>query len=140
MLTDLDGDGDIDVIGLNDQGYAFRINDGSKWDLNSFNGQIDLLNSTIVDFDSDGDLDLMNPNPGLSDGNSSTVEGSISLRTINSTNISGVSTSITTLVYPYLYYDNGLRWRWNVLEHVVSAGESNSRSIHRRLAHYRVRC
>ena len=125
MLTDLDGDGDIDVIGLNEQGYAFRINDGSKWDLTSFQAQVDLLNSTIVDFDNDGDLDLMNPNPGLSDGVASTVEGNITLRTINATNISGVSTlelqpwSIPTSIITMDLDGDG------VLEHVVSAGESS---------------
>ena len=124
MLIDLDSDGDLDVIGLNEQGYAFRINDGSKWDLTSFQTQIDLLNSTIVDFDNDGNLDLMNPNPGISDGVASTVEGNITLSTINATNISAVSnlelqpwsvpTSITTMDMD----GDG------VVEHVVSAGES----------------
>ena len=125
MLTDLDGDGDIDVIGLNEQGYAFRINDGSKWDLTSFQDQIDLLNSTIADFDNDGDLELMNPNPGQSDGVSSTVEGNITLRTINSTNISGTSNlelqpwSIPTSIITMDLDGDG------VLEHIVSAGESS---------------
>lgn len=124
MLIDLDSDGDLDVIGLNEQGYAFRINDGSKWDLTSFQTQIDLLNSTIVDFDNDGNLDLMNPNSGISDGVASTVEGNITLSTINATNISAVSnlelqpwsvpTSITTMDMD----GDG------VVEHVVSAGES----------------
>ena len=101
ILSDLDGDGDIDMVGLNDQGYAFRINDGSKWDLTSFQGQIDLLNSTIADFDNDGDLDLMSPNPGVSDGVASTIEGNITLRTINATNVSAVSTvSYTHLTLP----------------------------------------
>jgi len=124
MLIDLDSDGDLDVIGLNEQGYAFRINDGSKWDLTSFQTQIDLLNSTIVDFDNDGNLDLMTPNSGISDGVASTVEGNITLSTINATNISAVSnlelqpwsvpTSITTMDMD----GDG------VVEHVVSAGES----------------
>ena len=67
----------------------------------------------------------MNPNPGLSDGNTSTVEGSITLRTINSTNISGVSTlelqpwSIPTSIMTMDLDGDG------ILEHVVSAGESS---------------
>jgi len=125
MLADLDGDGDLDVIGLNEQGYAFRINDGSKWDLTSFQAQIDLLNSTIVDFDNDGNLDLMNPNPGISDGVASTVEGNITLRTINATNISAVSNlqlqpwSVPTSIITMDMDSDG------VVEHVVSAGESS---------------
>ena len=125
MLTDLDGDGDIDVIGLNQQGYAFRINDGSKWDLTSFQGQIDLTNSTIVDFDNDGDLDLMNPIPGISDGLANTIEGNITLRTINATNISSTSIlelqpwSIPTSIITMDMDGDG------ILEHVVSAGETS---------------
>jgi len=125
MLADLDGDGDLDVIGLNEQGYAFRINDGSKWDLTSFQAQIDLLNSTIVDFDNDGNLDLMNPNPGISDGVASTVEGNITLRTINATNISAVSNlelqpwSVPTSIITMDMDGDG------VVEHVVSSGESS---------------
>ena len=125
ILSDLDGDGDIDMVGLNDQGYAFRINDGSKWDLTSFQGQIDLLNSTIADFDNDGDLDLMSPNPGVSDGVASTIEGNITLRTINATNVSAVSTlelepwSIPKSIITMDLDGDG------VLEHVVAAGESS---------------
>jgi len=125
ILSDLDGDGDIDMVGLNDQGYAFRINDGSKWDLTSFQGQIDLLNSTIADFDNDGDLDLMSPNPGVSDGVASTIEGNITLRTINATNVSAVSTlelepwSVPKSIITMDLDGDG------VLEHVVAAGESS---------------
>lgn len=125
ILSDLDGDGDIDMVGLNDQGYAFRINDGSKWDLTSFQGQIDLLNSTIADFDNDGDLDLMSPNSGVSDGVASTIEGNITLRTINATNVSAVSTlelepwSVPKSIITMDLDGDG------VLEHVVAAGESS---------------
>ena len=125
ILIDLDGDGDLDMLGANDEGYAFRINDGMKWDLNSTQGQIYMHNSTISDFDNDGVLDLMIPIPGASDGSSSTVEGNISLRSINGTNISSplmeelqpwsIPTSILTMDMD----GDG------VLEHVVSAGENN---------------
>ena len=123
ILTDLDGDGDIDLIGTNDMGYALRINDGMEWDLTSFMSQIDLYNSTIADFDNDGVLDLMTPVPGFSDGNSQTVEGNISVRNINATNVSGVSVidlspwSIPTSLITMDMDGDG------VLEQVVAAGE-----------------
>ena len=79
ILIDLDGDGDIDVVGENDEGYAFRINNGTDWNLNSTQNQISMVNSTIADFDKDGVLELMTPIPGISDGNSSTIEGNVSL-------------------------------------------------------------
>ena len=125
ILTDLDGDGDIDLVGLNDQGYAFRINDGSKWDLTSFQSQIFMHNSTIADFDNDGDLDLMIPVPGTADGVTSTVEGNITLRDINASNI---SSSISPLVLePWSIPKSIVTMDMDgdgVVEQVVSAGET----------------
>ena len=40
IFTDLDGDGDIDIVGSNNQGYAMRINNGTTWKLQSFQGMI----------------------------------------------------------------------------------------------------
>ena len=128
ILTDLDGDGDIDVIGTTSQGYAFRINDGTKWNLNSTQGQINILNSTITDYDNDGDLDLMTPWPGVSDGSSATIEGNISIREINSSSIGSPSTlvlepwSIPTSITTMDMDGDG------ILEHIVSAGE-NSKGV-----------
>lgn len=128
ILTDLDGDGDIDIVGSNDQGYAFRINDGSGWDVNLTQNQISMINSTIADFDNDGDLDLMTPVPGFSDGTASTLEGNISLREINSSAISSPSMivlepwSIPTSIITMDMDGDG------VVEHIVSAGE-NSKGV-----------
>ena len=125
ILIDLDGDGDIDVIGENDEGYAFRINNGTDWNLNSTQNQVSMSNSTIADFDNDGVLELMTPIPGISDGNSSTIEGNISLRAINGTNI---SSPMMTYLQPWSIPTSILTMDMDgdgVLEHVVSAGESN---------------
>lgn len=125
ILTDLDGDGDIDVLGSNSQGYAMRINDGSEWDLQSFQGMISLTNATVADYDNDGLLDLMTPIPGVSDGSSTTIEGNISLRHINSTNISTLSMtglepwSIPTSISTMDMDGDG------IIEHIVSAGETS---------------
>lgn len=125
ILTDLDGDGDIDVLGSNSQGYAMRINDGSEWDLQSFQGMISLTNATVADYDNDGLLDLMTPIPGVSDGSSTTIEGNISLRQINSTNISTLSMtglepwSIPTSISTMDMDGDG------IIEHIVSAGETS---------------
>ena len=125
ILTDLDGDGDIDVLGSSSQGYAMRINDGSEWDLQSFQGMISLINATVADYDNDGLLDLMTPIPGVSDGSSTTIEGNISLRQINSTNISTLSMtglepwSIPTSISTMDMDGDG------IIEHIVSAGETS---------------
>ena len=125
ILTDLDGDGDIDVLGSSSQGYAMRINDGSEWDLQSFQGMISFTNATVADYDNDGVLDLMTPIPGVSDGSSTTIEGNISLRQINSTNISTLSMtglepwSIPTSISTMDMDGDG------IIEHIVSAGETS---------------
>ena len=125
ILTDLDGDGDIDVLGSNNQGYAMRINDGSEWDLQSFQGMISFTNATVADYDNDGLLDVMTPIPGVSDGSSTTIEGNISLRQINSTNISTLSMtglepwSIPTSISTMDMDGDG------IIEHIVSAGETS---------------
>ena len=84
-----------------------------------------MANSTIADFDKDGVLELMTPIPGISDSNPSTVEGNISLRTINGTNI---SSPLMTDLQPWSIPTSILTMDMDgdgVLEHVVSAGESN---------------
>ena len=124
ILTDLDGDGDIDILGSSNQGYAMRINNGTTWKLQSFQNMISLVNSTVADYDNDGNLDLMIPISGVSDGNSTTVEGNISLRQINSTNISSPSMmglepwSIPTSILTMDMDGDG------IIEHIVSAGET----------------
>ena len=60
IIYDLDNDGDLDLIGSNDQGYALQVNNGTQWNTTIFQSQIDLLNSSILDFNNDGVLD----NPG----------------------------------------------------------------------------
>jgi hypothetical protein len=123
ILSDLDNDGDIDIIGSNEQGLAFLINNGTQWNATLSQNQFDLINSTIADFDNDGDLDLLSPVPGISDGLTSTLEGNITYRSINESGMGSLSlmqlepwsipTSITTMDMD----GDG------VLEQVIAAGE-----------------
>ena len=123
LISDLDGDGDLDLLGSNDQGYAFLINNGTQWDATVIQNQIELNKATVGDFDGDGVLDLLTPVPGVSDGQSSTVEGHITFRTINSTNISSLGLfelepwSIPTSILTMDMDGDG------TLEQIVSAGE-----------------
>tara|TARA_B100000925_G_scaffold96162_1_gene70113 strand:+ start:4521 stop:8732 length:4212 start_codon:yes stop_codon:yes gene_type:complete len=124
ILTDLDGDGDIDIVGSNDTGFAFRINNGTTWQLNSQQGQVNFQNSTIVDFDKDGVLELLSPVSAVSDGSPSTIDGNISIREINSTNISLQSSEV---LEPWSMPNSILTMDLDgdgAIEHVVSAGES----------------
>jgi hypothetical protein len=95
IAIDLDGDGDTDFIGENDQGYAIILNNGSAWNSTTFQSQINLLNATICDYNGDGNLSLMAPTTGVSDGSTSTIEGNISLQDINTTTVGSVG--LTTL-------------------------------------------
>ena len=85
IIADLDNDGDLDLFGKNDEGYAFLINNGTLWNATTFSGLIEITNSTIIDYNGDGILDLLTPQPGVSDGSSATLEGNISYRSINTT-------------------------------------------------------
>ena len=123
MVIDLDGDGDLDFFGKNDVGYSFLINDGANWSANITSGQIELTNSTIADYDGDGALDLLCPIPGESDGSSSTLEGNISHRTINS---SALGTTSPMSLEPWSMPQHIITMDMDgdgVLEQVVMAGE-----------------
>ena len=123
IIADLDGDGDLDLIGSNDQGFALLVNNGTQWDATITQVQLDMINSTIVDFDNDGVLDLLSPNPGFSDGNPSTFEGNITYRSINESSAGNQSVavlepwSIPTSITAMDMDGDG------VIEQIVSAGE-----------------
>ena len=123
ILVDLDADGDTDIIGTGDEGNAIRLNNGTTWNLVSLDSQIEFTNSTIADFDGDGSLEFMIPQLGVSDGNSSTIEGSIMLRSVNASNISAPSSLV---LQPWSMPTSLLTMDMDgdgVLEQVISAGE-----------------
>jgi hypothetical protein len=125
IVVDLDGDGDLDLIGNNELGYALLINNGTQWNATIVQSQIDIYNSTIADFDGDGVLDILTPQPGVPDGSSSTVEGNISHRQINASSVGSVATyvlepwSMPTSIIAMDMDNDG------VTEQIISAGESN---------------
>ena len=125
IISDLDGDGDLDLIGSNDQGYAFLINNGTQWNASLIQGQINLINSTIIDFDGDGDLDLLSPVSGASDGVNSTLEGNITHRSINASSLGTISQnqligwSIPTAIAIMDIDGDG------IVEQIIAAGEGS---------------
>ncbi len=123
IFADLDNDGDIDILGSGDMGNSLRVNNGTSWNLVELQSQIDLTNSTIADFDGNGVLEIMIPQAGTSDGNSSTIEGSIILRSVNETNISSPSSLI---LQPWSLPNSVITMDMDgdgVIEQVISAGE-----------------
>ena len=87
IVIDVESDGDLDLIGANEQGYALLINNGTEWNPTLIQGQVDFYNSTIYDYDNDGTLELITPYSGTSDGNSATVEGNLSVLSVNSSGV-----------------------------------------------------
>jgi len=125
ILADFDNDGDIDIIGTNDAGYAMRINNGSQWNLSSSQGQIDLLNATIVDYNNDGEMEILTPITGISDGNNQTINGNITIQTINATNVSTVS---STFLEPWSMPTSIIAMDMDsdgIPEQIIGAGESS---------------
>ena len=124
IAVDIDGDGDTDFIGENDQGYAILLNNGSAWNSTTFQSQLNLFNATICDYNGDGNLSLMAPLTGISDGSTSTIEGNISLQNINSTTVGSIETlalepwSLPTQIM-CIDMDGD-----NHVEQIVAAGES----------------
>ena len=74
IFTDLDNDGDLDIVGTGDMGNS-KDKQWNKLNLVQLQSQVDLTNATISDFDGDGVLELMTLQLGISDGNSTTIEG-----------------------------------------------------------------
>ena len=125
IVTDLDGDGDLDLVGQNDIGYALQINNGTAWNTTSFTGQIGMVNSTVADFDGDGNLEIMTPQTGISDGSSSTIEGNITYRSINATSVGNIAPQ---LLEPWSMPSNIITMDMDndgILEQIVAAGESS---------------
>lgn len=125
LVYDLDGDGDLDLVGENDMGYAIAENNGTAWNTTTAMGQLGITNSSIGDFNGDGALEIMIPNPGTSDGSSNTIEGNITYRAINSTIVGSNSLQIlepwsipTSIIMMDMDGDG-------VTEQIIAAGESS---------------
>ena len=124
VTGDFDGDGDIDFIGTNQQGYTIALNDGVQWNTTSVLSTVELTNASIFDHDGDGTTSLVIPAPGSSDGIAQTIDGNLNVFDLNATSIGNVSAavqpwSIPTNVQAVDMNGDGL------LEHIVAAGESS---------------
>ncbi|MEM9597991.1 MAG: FG-GAP-like repeat-containing protein [Acidobacteriota bacterium] len=56
--VDLDGDGDVDLVGGGVDGLAWWRNDGGSWSLQTVDAAFAALDLAVADVDRDGDLDL----------------------------------------------------------------------------------
>ena len=124
-VYDLDGDGDLDLVGENDVGYALAENNGTAWNTTTGMGQLGISDSSIGDFNGDGTLEIMTPNSGTSDGSSNTIEGNITYRAINATTVGSSSLQI---LEPWSIPTNIILIDMDgdgVTEQIVAAGESN---------------
>ncbi|HIL64727.1 MAG: hypothetical protein CXT71_06170 [Methanobacteriota archaeon] len=124
ILTDLDGDGDLDIIGSNDQGYVIIKNEAGTFNESGNQNVIEMSSASVCDFDGDGVLELLIPQTGISDGSSLTVEGNITSHSINATSLGSLNArllepwSLPTSVLCADLDGDGLA------EQMVEAGES----------------
>ena len=130
ITGDIDGDGDIDFIGTNQQGYTIALNTGLQWNTtdvlatNELATASALINASVFDHDGDGTNSLIVPNPAATDGNAQSLEGNLTVYALNSTAIGSISAvvqpwSIPTNAQPVDMNGDGL------MEHVVAAGENS---------------
>ena len=130
MAGDMDGDGDIDFIGTNQEGYTIALNMGSQWNVSNILTTNDLAienalnNASVFDHDGDGVNSLIVPYPGANDGNPQTIDGNLTVYPLNSTEIGNAS----SMIQPWSIPRNALGVDMNgdgLLEHIVPAGDSN---------------
>jgi len=124
IVGDVDGDGDLDFIGTNQQGYTIALNTGLQWNTTNVLSAVALTNASIFDHDGDGVTSLVVPNPGASDGNSQTIDGNLTVYSLNSTEIGNV----TSVVQPWSIPTDAKAVDMNgdgLPEHIISAGDNS---------------
>lgn len=130
IAGDVDGDGDIDFIGTNQQGYTIALNMGLQWNASNVLATNDLAsasalnNASVFDHDGDGVNSLVVPYPGADDGNTQTIDGNLTAYLLNSTAIGNPF----SVIQPWSVPRNALGVDMNgdgLLEHIVPAGDSS---------------
>lgn len=85
--ADFDGDGDIDFASRSNSGHNMIWNNGTAWGRVGSQDLFSWDNVTVADHDLDGVYSMFLPSPGIADGNSSTINGSISIRDLTSSGV-----------------------------------------------------
>ena len=123
LIHDFDSNGYNDIIGMADGMITLTTYNGTGWNSTTvLTAAVDT--SVIGDYDGNGNLEIVTPNPGSSDGSDSTFTGSLELRHLNGTSIDVTSpytlqpwTSPKQVLLADLNGDGAD-------EHIVAAGES----------------
>ena len=99
ILSDLDGDGDLDVVGTSSSGFMLKENKGIfGWDNSLVNGQMNMENASIFDYDGNGLVELLTINEKATDNNPATIDGNFSLQTFS--NASTISAPLAITLKP----------------------------------------
>jgi hypothetical protein len=129
IAGDIDSDGDIDFIGQNQQGYTIALNTGLQWNTTDVLATSELAtasaltNASVFDHDGDGVNSLIVPNPSTSDGYAQTIDGNLTVYSLNSTQIGNIS----AVLQPWSIPTNAQAVDLDgdgVLEHIVPAGDA----------------
>ena len=123
LVHDFDSNGYADIIGTADGMATLALFNGTGWNATLVNtNTVDF--SHIGDYDGNGQLEILTPDPGTPDGSDTTFTGSISLRHLNGTTI---ATPSTFVLQPWTSPKQILLTDMNgdgTDEHIVVAGES----------------
>jgi len=124
LIHDIDGNGYLDIFGTTDLGCVVSMYNGSAWSVSS-SATINSINATIADADMDGNMDIITPVTGITDGSDSTFVGSLEVRGLNSSGAGNQSlTSFAPVTAPTNVRIVDLDGDGRV-EHIIAGGESN---------------
>ncbi len=123
--ADFDGDGDIDFASRSNTGHNMIWNNGTAWGSMGSQDLFNWNNVSVGDHDSDGVYSMFLPTPGASDGNASTLNGSIAIRDLTSSGV-GFEKLITLTPESMPQSIDFVDFNGDgVAEHVVPSGESS---------------
>ncbi len=138
IVSDLDGDGDLDILASRSTGHRSITKDFNGWSGDNHNSIISLTNASVLNHDLVGGVSLLQPNMGNPDGNPATVDGNLTVRNISSGGFGNqaytnrVSQFTASVLEPWTQpraISLGDLDGDGIMEHIVLVGEGNLHGV-----------